>query len=161
MASFPSTYWIQICHVRVSFPSVHIPASRHQSLMPAPRRRASHSPPLVMTLFPPPLLWGCMSSEERDLFETFHLEPSVPIFLTLCILSNCGSLYVAFVPQEKAWWLSEALIYEDSRISFGVILLLCFFFISFFLLPPLSLPPSLPLSFSFFQTVVFGFAVGL
>jgi hypothetical protein len=37
---------------------------------------------------------GSLSSEGRDLMETFHLGMSVPRSLTLCVMPDSGSLHL-------------------------------------------------------------------
>lgn len=58
-----------------------------------------------------PFLQGSLSLEERDLMETSCLGPSVPRSLTLCIMSDCGSLYlstsvagVSFSDDSYSWY---------------------------------------------------------
>ena len=42
----------------------------------------------------PLLLQDSLSSERRDLMEVFYLGPNVPRSLILCVISDCGSLYL-------------------------------------------------------------------
>ena len=51
--------------------------------------------PLAITVFlVPPLLWGSLRLEVRNLMEASCLELSVLRSLTVCIMSDCRSLYL-------------------------------------------------------------------
>jgi hypothetical protein len=50
--------------------------------------------PLALTFFLPPLLWGSLRPKGRDLMEIVHIGLRVPRFLTLCIVSGSGSVYL-------------------------------------------------------------------
>ena len=50
--------------------------------------------PLAPTLFIPPLPQCSLSSKGTDLMEEFHLWFNISRFLSLGILSACGSLYL-------------------------------------------------------------------
>lgn len=72
---------------------------------------------------PPALPNNSLSPWRRDLMETSHLGLSVSRPLLLCPSDSCGSLYV-FSPTQEERRLSTALLYESSRMSSGVVLLL-------------------------------------
>lgn len=52
----------------------------------------SHSPPLVLTIFLPPLLHRSPILEVRNVLKTSHLELTAPKSLTFCTLSCCEFL---------------------------------------------------------------------
>jgi hypothetical protein len=101
----------------------------------------SWSPPssLALTLFPPSLPWGSLSSEQRDLMETSHLELDIPrlsvfsvsvclsVSLYLCLsvsLSHSLSVCVCVCVCVYMYTLSGCgalfLFPSDARGSFSV-----------------------------------------
>lgn len=84
---------------------------------------------LSLTLFPSFLPQGSLRGERRELMEASHLRMSLPRVLTLCTLSNCGSLYLFPCLAGRGFsddgWTRHWSMHECSRMLSGVILLLC------------------------------------
>lgn len=100
--------------------------------------------PLGLSLFLLPFPWYSLSPQGMELTETSLLGLSSPRSLTYCTMSDGGSLSLLTILHRRQhlwWWPSKALTYAYSRMSLGVILLLCF--ILFY--------------FHIFRTGVFGF----
>ena len=73
---------------------------------------------------------GSLSPEMKDLMGRSHTRLSVTKFLSLCITSCCGFLYFLFCLLQQETFLrvaEQSMIYEYSRMSLEVILLLWFF----------------------------------
>lgn len=63
-----------------------------------------------LTLFLPPLPWGSLSPEGRDVMETAHLGLSVSKSLTLCTRSGCGSLCSYLLLEEVSLMMVAVLL---------------------------------------------------
>lgn len=94
---------------------------------------------LVLTTLPPPLLQSSLSPAGRDLMEMRHLGLRVPRSLLIQYPSVGLSVPICFWRKLLWWCPSNTPIYEDSRMSSGIILVL----------------------WSFSRTVVFDISVGL
>lgn len=83
--------------------------------------------PLGLVIFTLPLLQGSLSSERRDLVEIFYSGLSVLSHTVHNVwLWISTVLYILCRRKFLWWWLSKALLYEYSRMSLAVILLLLF-----------------------------------
>lgn len=72
---------------------------------------------------------GVPNAYVEELDRDISLELSVSRSLTLCTLCSYGCLNLfSFTAKRKFlwWWLSKNLIYTYSRMSLGIILLLCY-----------------------------------
>lgn len=69
----------------------------------------------ALTLFLPPILQGFLTPKGRDLVKTSCLELSVPRSVTICIVSDSGSLYL----HQVSSFLSS-LVVERLRTCFYI-----------------------------------------
>ena len=70
-----------------------------------------------------PHVRGSLRSNRRDLLEISHLDVPGLNYLSLCIMLSCISVFIPICFKRKfIQWLNNALTYEYSRISLGLIL---------------------------------------
>lgn len=83
----------------------------------------SHSPPVALTSFLPPLLHRPLNLESM---KTYYLGLWTSKSFTLCTLFICVFLFITIYYNKFPWWgLSDTLIYRCSNMSLGVISLVC------------------------------------